>query len=74
MSPLYEPWPTCRSCTEPTCHACYDEATYDDNDGRPLVTCRDCVAFNEDPRERDEDNGSQYGDPRDEMDDRLLAD
>lgn len=43
-----------------------------DTNEYPCPEC--CDAVEEDLRERDDDDGSSYGDPRDEMDERMRRD
>lgn len=42
----------------------------DNGEPTTVLVCPECIDKEEDPRERDDDDGSSYGDPRDEMDDR----
>ncbi len=74
ISPVYADWPTCRECDSRLCPACTEPHTLHeaDLDDPATAVCVDCQPEN--PRERDDDDGVEYGDPRDEMEDRLLRD
>ena len=57
-------------CGDPECRSCFPVQPGDDV-RETMIAESDAE---EDPRERDEDDGSSYGDPRDEMDERMERD
>jgi hypothetical protein len=56
------------------CQDCQRAVECDDESGCPVCGGENLEAANENPRERWDDDGQEYSDPRDYRDERLLWD
>ena len=75
----YSSWPTCTHCDGHICPSCMVAGSKTDADLDTPETCMciECdheVASDEFLRDWDDDDGVQYADPRDEMEDRIWRD
>lgn len=59
-------------CGDPECRRCFPSGHSEDCSYEETGECN--CQEEEDPRERGDDDGVEYADPRDEMEDRLKGD